>query len=231
MGQWNTLHTFDEKLYQARTLRLLENEQALLPYYEAFKSLSLPGTCTLTPAEFVRYAADFRQQISDLFVVGCAKDRESVLPLSDDHEYTFVNFFTYLIFQTAARFDPYFRFGYRAFAKSVIFRGQESVASLIVSDLLNSENEFNRDGSGIRRILSAVDVRMLMLDLDNLTARTDEGAAEYVEDFKHYITYLAERDLGVLSGLDLVSRMFMHADSELPDMRDLKIESLCYQND
>jgi hypothetical protein len=80
----------------------------------------------------VRYAAEFQQQISDLFVVGCVNDRDVRLPLSADDEYAFTDLFTYLI-------------------------------------------------------------------------------------------------LGILSGLDLLPERFMHADSELPDMHDLKIESLCYQ--
>ncbi|MBT1685611.1 hypothetical protein [Dawidia soli] len=228
MGQWNTLHTFDEKLYQTRTRRLLEDEHALWPYYQMYKSISLPGTCRFTPADFVRYAAEFQQQIADLFVVGRVKDDNARLPLSAQDEYAFIDLFTFLIFQTSARFDPYFRLGYRAFANAVEVRNRESLSSQILSNLLDSYNEFNRDGSGIRKILTAVDVRIFMLDLDNLTAKPAEGAAEYVDEFKQYITYLAARDLGILSGLDLLPQKLMHTDAALPDLRDLTIESLRY---
>ncbi len=230
MGQWNTLHTFDEKLYQTKTLRLLEDERALLPYYQNYKTLCIPGTCKLTPLDFIRYATDCRQQIADLFVVGCTKDENMRLPLPPEYEYTFVDLFTYLIFQTAARYYPYFRLGYRALDRAVRIQKRESVADQILRDLFRSCGEFARDGSGIRKIFTVVDVKMLALDLDNLAANAEEGDFKRVEDFKQYVTYLADRDLGILSGLDLVPAQFEHIDSELPDLRDLNIESLRYRD-
>ncbi len=180
--------------------------------------------------DFIRYATDCRQQIADLFVVGCTKDENMRLPLPPEYEYTFVDLFTYLIFQTAARYYPYFRLGYRALDRAVRIQKRESVADQILRDLFRSRGEFARDGSGIRKIFTVVDVKMLALDLDNLAANAEEGDFKRVEDFKQYVTYLADRDLGILSGLDLVPAQFEHIDSELPDLRDLNIESLRYRD-
>ena len=206
MGDWNTLHVFDDRRFHEEIVPMLRGRKVgVEEHYEKF--LTRSPRCDVGIEEMVplfrQFSADFTRHPG--YDALLAQDGNATFDRIHRGEYYTRRFFEFVVFSECASFFPYFVMGYRQFGAAV--RAKEG--DTVVDDLLlrishgNADNPWKWDGDGIRSWMSTQEVKVL-LDSGSIVPRR-EDEAEYVQDFLRFLGVVTKNKLGLLSACDILS--------------------------
>lgn len=213
MGDWNTLHLFDESAYQKETLTILQSPDLMTPYFREYLKSCLGGTCEWTPALITAIFRSNASVFNDLTnITSDHTEKKFQTPYGTD-DYHFRRFINFLLFNTCVDFYPYFKLG-KSLVQRSIDLNWKTVSGEILSTLFNHSSQFNWDGDGIRKILLPKELGFLLTDSKNIVPSTPE-AKPMVDEFLFFLNFAQEHGLGLLSGQNIEDRMFQKRTSSL----------------
>ncbi|NMO15127.1 hypothetical protein HPC49_04300 [Pyxidicoccus fallax] len=219
MGDWNTLHVFDDRRFHEETVPRLRGEKAGLEEHHArFLKTSMPrcdiGVDEMIPV-FRQFSADFTRHPG--YDALLEQDRHATFERIHPREFYIRRFFEFVLFSECANFFPYFKMGYRLFHGAVGVKEGDTAMSDLVLHLSHGgdNNPWRWDGDGIRSWLSAREVKALN-DSGSIVPRKEEDA-DYVQDFLRFLDVVTKNNLGLLSAANINSDPFKN---RAPPVRD-----------
>ncbi len=227
MGQWNSLHLFDEKKFREVIVPAFRQDAALLKSYFCSKTapalIESPETLT---EERIKAVMTFAAGMSDDFrnhpeiAKRIEQDDFSAyyhsLELNDLRSLLFL-----IVFSECAVPLPYFRLGYRLLIKNLAYSSPESQAETLIQKI-----QFNADRSGvfpgeegIVNWLSANEVKKLLGDFEVVKPKPSHGIVNplintYVSELKAFLSVAASHELGLVSCVDIDFEIFAKQNSQ-----------------
>lgn len=215
MGDWRTLHLFDKTTYLNEVVPMVRNLDTYLPVFLNENHLSWLDGFSKPPEEIIKetilLVSELDEELSCHPVLiklnqqtrknysNCYSHSENFIRQNQSA----IEFFEYLLietlFSTVADFNPYFILGKRLF-EGIVETTNNSIAEELTGKLLfhNENSVLDVVDGGIINWLSEEEVTLLHLDSENIMQQNEEGF-DYVKEFKVFIQYAAERNLGLIS--------------------------------
>lgn len=200
MGQWHTLHLFDDKRFYTDTVPLLKGQQGdIQAYYTKYEQTCIKGKCDIPLAELVTV---FNQ------LKGYRLEYLPFMEVIHKEWYPFLNtlpwtyhlsaFFEYVVFSHCADYVPYFRLGKSAAIHRVPGINHKGLSYEIICELsMNNPGIFTAEGMGVTGWITSEEVKALLAGLKN------EETIHDIEDFIAFLEVTASLDMGVIAGVDL----------------------------
>ena len=249
MGDWNTLHFFNDKHFYEKVVPDLKGKGDLLKKY-FYSQLSkyllfhndndekridaILEYCHFFDDEFKRhevlYEIESRNKKPDEeYSKFMEQWRHDLQAFHNKNSPTFDDLsiiLTLIVFSECAAFNPHFILGRRVFSENVGAK-PKSITEVIISQINNSPlGSTHSYGSGIMNWITSEDVKLLWLDRDNLLPT---GSEEYFNDFLKFIEIVVENDLGVVSGTNMRESILKLIENPNVNI-EVDIEKLGLQN-
>jgi hypothetical protein len=257
MGDWNTLHYFDDKKFYSEIVPDLKSNGQLLQKYfnsEFGRYLAYANDKNAERiAEIIRFIRfldkDFKHH-KTLFEIQNRKKRidEEYSKFiekrnQDENDFHKVNghiiedinlILTLIIFSECAAFNPHLILGRSIFTGNVTAK-LNSVAEEVICNFTNNElgSIFYSSASNCNGFINWVtndDLRLLWLDKENLKP-ADNGSEKYFSDFYKFIEIAVENELGVIAGTNMNENILKLIQSPLSvkiDIKELGLKSVIY---
>ena len=254
MGDWNTLHHFDNKKFYSEIVPDLKgNGQLLKKYFNSeFGKYIAYGNDKNDERidEILKFShlldSDYKSHkvLLDIqtrkkgineeyssFIQKRYQDEEN-FQRTNGHIIEDINLIlTLIIFSECAAFNPHLILG-RSILKGCVNAKPKSVSEEIISNLINNElgSIFYSSRSNCNGFINWVtyeDLELLWLDKENLYP-TDKDSEKYFSDFFKFIEIALENELGVISGTNMNEEILKLIPSPLPlkiDIKHLGLES------
>jgi hypothetical protein len=215
MGDWRTLHLFDKTKYIKEIIPQVRNLDTYLPVFLNEKHSRWLKGFSIPTEEIIKDTIGLTSELDE--ELSCHPELVKLNQITNknyDNYYSnrenfirqrqaSIEFFEYLIIETifssVADFNPHFILGKRMF-EGILDAKNNSIAEELTSKI-TSQNESSIldviDG-GIINWLSAEEVHLLYMDRENIIPLDEEGI-DYVDEFKEFLKYASERNLGLIS--------------------------------
>jgi hypothetical protein len=243
MGDWNTLHLFNEDIFYNQTVPLLKGKYGDLEkeYYDFLKYHLIGGIDRLSKSELnilckkgaedviaVASNFDYVFTLHSEFMIDDQEERKSYL---DKHNwfYDFNRFFEYIVFSTCADYFPWYRLGKCGLFTQVPMKNR-SIGYEVISKLsMRSEyNLFCCDGSGIISWISSEEAALLKNDYSSVIEKN-----EFTTDFEKFLDGVVQNQLGLLAAVNLTENILKQLKSfKLKDEKvwmNIKLDHLFLQ--
>ncbi len=206
MGDWNTLHVFDDRRFHEETVpRLRGRKGSLEEHYTRYLRTCPRGECDLGIAEIIEISRQFSEDFTSHpgYSTDTGQGGERNFIGSQPWEYHYRRFFEFIVFAECASFYPYFRMGKLFFRGAVDVRPGATAVGGLLARVVDGyrDNPWTWDGDGIRGWLSATEAKVLN-DADSIIP-TESEYARYVEEFRRFLDVVTKNDLGLLSAVNL----------------------------
>ena len=248
MGDWNTLHHFDDKKFYSKIVPDLKNDGQLLRKYfnSEFGNYIVYGSEKNDEriAEILRFSwfldKDYKlhetllniqtrkkginEEYSD-FIKKRSQDEEE-FQKANRHIIEDINLIlTLMVFSECASFNPHLILDRTIFTGYVDAK-PKSIAKDIISKFTDNElgSIFYSSHSNCNGLINWVtneELQLLWLDKENLNS-TGKDADKYFYDFYKFIEIAIENNLGVISGTNMNERILKLIQSPLSVEIDLK---------
>ncbi len=222
MGDWNTLHFFDDRRFYDTVVPDLRGEGILLKHY--FESLagrsmlfnnsnsearvnSILEFCKAMDKDFKVHTAFYEQetrkkQPGEDYKVFLEASRQSYAQLMSTHADVledFTRMFSLLIFAECASFNPHLIMGRRIFSGCVT-ADPYTISSQVCIVLTQTEigSVFSSYGSGVMNWVTNEELQLLWLDRHHLKP-TEAEAENYFNEFLRLVEIALENKLGLIS--------------------------------
>lgn len=244
MGDWNTLHHFnDKKFYTEIVPDLLTNGELLKKYYnlEYAKYITYPNDNItkrideiisfnqLLDKDFKHHKTLFdiqngKKEINEEYSEFIKKrnQREDDFYRLNGHIIEdFNQILTLIVFSESAAFNPHLILGRTVFNGNIIAKSK-SVAEDIIHNFTNSKlGSIYNQYSGFINWITYDELQLLWLDKENLQPASD-SSKKYFSDFYKFIEIAIENELGLISGTNMNERILKLIKSPLSVKIDLK---------
>lgn len=232
MGDWNTLHVFDDKRFYEETVPMLRGQKpGLEKHYSRFAKLPMLGAPRASLDEMIPIFRQFNDDFATYpgFDANDAFSRQVGFAEIFRGEYYLRRFFEFVVFSECASFFPHFGMGYRAFAAAMGAKQGDTVVEGLLSHIAFGivDNPWRWDGDGIRSWVTARDVKVLH-DSGSIVPKNEEDA-EYVEDFLRFLGVVTKHNLGLLTAVNIDADNFKDCTPPLQNedlWKGVEIESL-----
>jgi len=208
MGDWNTLHLFDDNTFYTETVPLLKGVQGdLRPYYESYLTTCLGGTCSISLQELVDIYNQMQNNFHDFPNFNELHDKGlSFLPQRDG-PYHLSAFFEHVVFSDCADLLPNYILGKQPLQNQFPDILTGGLGNALVCELGCSHgNVFTSEGFGITGWLTAEEVDVLLADMEDYLAlkpSIHEDDIWRIEDLGGFLTIATSLNMGILQGVDL----------------------------
>jgi hypothetical protein len=218
MGQWNTLHLFDEDKFYKKVVDSFKNDSNFLKGYfnnelgpflieapETFRDERIEEIMKISK----RMSEDFKNypELIKYRKEPSWNQRFFSQELEDMRKLLFI-----IVFSNCALSFPYFKLGYRLMTSYIGFEGENTdIEKLVHKIKFNVEEGGIFPGEmGIRNWLSRNEVVAILENYDNIKpnlssieARSHNNFAKiYVDEFKEFLKVAKDNGLGLISCLD-----------------------------
>ncbi|OMP80022.1 hypothetical protein [[Flexibacter] sp. ATCC 35208] len=200
MGQWHTLHLFDDKRFYTDTVPLLKGQQGdIQAYYIMYEQTCTKGICDIPLAELVAVFNQLKGYRLDYLPFMEVIHKEwypflSTLPWT----YHLSAFFEYVVFSHCADYAPYFRLGKHAALHRMPGINSNGLSYEILGELsMIYPGIFTVEGMGVTGWITSEEVKELLAGLKN------EETINDIEDFIAFLEVSASLDMGIIAGVDL----------------------------
>lgn len=220
MGDWRTLHFFNEEKYKEEIVPQVTDIESYLSAFLNDYRLNWVDGYPITREEILRNTITFVSELSSelnihpyLIEIEKRKAQETyhdfVKRRNQDFDHFFksklsvIEFFEFLlietIFSSVANFNPHFKLGKRLF-ESLISAKKGSVAEELIRLITTGPNGAVLDlvDGGIMNWLNKEEVELLYLDNENLICQDDKYPG-YVNEFKEFLFMAVNSDCGLIS--------------------------------
>ncbi|REG20496.1 hypothetical protein ATI61_12161 [Archangium gephyra] len=207
MGDWNTLHVFDDRRFHEETVPMLRGKKAgLEEHFSRFlETCVVPGHRDFDFEEvlllFRQFNADFTRHPEYEALV--AQEGETQFVRIHPREFYIRRFFEFVVFAECASFFPHFQMGKTLFTGAVDVKQGDTAVTGLLDHLAYGypNNPWMWDGDGIRAWVSAQDAKV-MHDSGSIVPQEEEYA-QYVEEFQRFLGVVTQNNLGLLSAVNL----------------------------
>ncbi|MFC3157472.1 hypothetical protein SAMN05443633_10831 [Chryseobacterium arachidis] len=251
MGDWNTLHHFDDKKFYSKIVPDLLGEGQLLRNYFNSKFGKYIVYDNDQDERRIKDIIEFSQSLDDEFKIHETllniQKREKNVDVEyssfiqkrnkDEDDFYTINgqviedfnlILTLIIFSECAAFNPHLILGRTIFTGCVNAK-QESIAEYIISDFTSNDlGSIFSNYNGFINWVTNEDLQLLWLDKENLYS-AGEDADKYFSDFYKFIEIAIENDLGVISGKNMNEGFLKLIQSPLSvkiDVKELGLENV-----
>lgn len=256
MGDWNTLHHFDDKKFYSEIVRDFKNGGQLLEKYfnSEFGKYIVYGSDTKDDeqiAEILRFSQlldkNFKlhetlfkiqtrkKGINEVYADFIKKRCQDEVDFQEANGHIIEDInhiLTLMIFSECAAFNPHLILGRSIFTGCVSAK-PKSIAQDIISKFTDNElgSIFYSSRSNCNGLINWVtneELQLLWLDKENLYS-ADKDTNKYFSDFCKFIEIALENNLGVISGTNMNERILKLIQSPLPvkiDVKKLGLESV-----
>lgn len=222
MGDWNTLHFFDDKRFQTKVVAdLLDKGDLLKQYFESKlgkyllwdnnnsdqKISSILDFCQFLDKDFKRHKILYdiskrKKKPEEEYLTFINRQNQDEKEFLEQNGQTIDDLSTILpllLFSECASFNPHLILGRRIFTGCVDAKPR-SVSSEIISQITDSEYGciYSRTGSGVINWITNDELQLLWLDKDNLFSQ-DPDSENYFQEFLQFIEIAIKNNLGVVS--------------------------------
>jgi len=209
MGDWNTLHLFNDTVFYNETVPLLKGiKRNLNPYYFSYLTTCLGGKCD-TPLDTmvdVFNQMDKSFQKFPPFEAMWDKDYRGFLA-KYKWSYHLSAFFEQVVFADCADLLPNYCLGKRGLPYQLPDILTGGLGNAIVCELKsNGNNIFTAEGAGITGWITAEEAEELLSDIDQYLATKPaihEDDIWYLEDFAAFLRIAVTLKMGILQGANL----------------------------
>lgn len=226
MGQWNTLHLFDDRKFYDEVVPSMQSKDILKKCFA-----SKEGRYALEDAEILvkerveviqelssKLSLDFRVHsglVRDLKNCINREEKVKVSALYSNKAEDFNNILLVLIFSKCALCSPYFTLGYRLITSYLKYRKSDSICENYVKKLMYFEKSGTLislgTGDGIRNWLTAEEVKIFVENYEDIIPNKRERYAKrYIKEFKTFFELAAKNNYGLLACLDLNEGLYAH---------------------
>lgn len=257
MGDWNTLHHFDDKKFYSKIIPELKSNGQLLRKY-----------CNSGFGKYIFYGSDENdERIDEIlrfshFLNSDYKLHETLLDIltrkkgidekysdfikkkhQDEEKFQKENghiiddinrILTLIIFSECAAFNPHLILGRSIFTGCVSTKpnsiSEEITSNFITNELGSIFYSSRSNCNGLINWVSNEDLQLLWMDKENLYP-TDLESEKYFSDFSKFIEIAIENELGVISGTNMNEEILKLIQSPLSvkiDLKQLGLKSVIY---
>lgn len=205
MGQWNTLHVFDDrKFYQEVIPKMINDDEFLKKYINSKVAKIFTGSSDAAEIQIVKLR-DFIKHLDEDFKSYSGNEVE--IP------YEINKLIEIIVFSECAIFSPYFKLGYRLFFSSIAFSKEEILAEEIMYNLVYGEesNIFSSNEGGIKSWISSEELELVIYDLEHLVPK--ETRAVYFEEFIQFIKEVHKHKLGLICCIDPREELYCYVNN------------------
>ncbi|MGV3612284.1 MAG: hypothetical protein ACO1N0_15095 [Fluviicola sp.] len=252
MGDWNTLHHFDDKTFYSMIVPdFKSNGQLLRKYFNSkFGSYIVYGNDQNEEriAEILRFSQFLDNHFKSDTLLNIQKRKKGInenysdfIQKRNQEEEDFQkangaiiedinHILTLMIFSECAGFNPHLILGRSIFTGSVCAK-PKSIAENIISKLTDNElgsifypSRSNR--SGIINWITHEELQLLWLDKENIYSEKEE-TGKYFSDFLKFVEIALENNLGLISGTNMNESILKLIQSPLSvkiDVQELGLE-------
>lgn len=228
MGDWNTLHHFDDKIFYSRIVPdFKSNGQLLRNYFNSeFGKYIVYGNDKNEEriAEILRFSQFLDKDFKSPALLGIQTRKKGINEdysefiqklYQDEEDFQKANghiiedinhILTLMIFSECAGFNPHLILGRSIFTGSVSTK-PKSMAEDIISKFTNNElggifNSSRSNRTGIINWITNEELQLLWLDKENLYS-AHKDTDKYFSDFFKFIEIAIENNLGLISGTNM----------------------------
>lgn len=210
MGQWNTLHLFDDKKFEERVIPILKGlGNKLANYFDSEIAQRLldfeydKRSREERIAEIIdvsnKRTADFRQLPEFIEKAELINDYDKMWELVSDGMEDLNDIFPLVVFAECGLVSPYFQLGYRLTYHYLTFYTENTLAEKYINQIRQGVygGLLGLDGFGIYNWLSNEDVKGLIACYDEII--TNDYSAELLT----FLTIADENGCGVVVAVDI----------------------------
>lgn len=206
MGDWHTVHLFNDKIFYNEIVPLLKGDKGdLFPYYLQFLTTCLGGKSEISMEEMISVS----NQLENDFRIfpPFQKYLNNVTSFYSEYKWSFQfsRFFEYVVFTDCADYWPYFisgRTGIEHLLPDMPLSSAGHRALGILGEM-NYSTVFSAEGMGITGWISSEDVKVLLSDIENSLQSVPQDDMEVLEYFMNFLRIAAKLDLGMISGVNV----------------------------
>ena len=205
MGQWNTLHVFDDKKFYQEIIPKLEKDDEFLSKYITSNVAQL----------FSKRVEKVEEQIVNLrnLIKQFDKDFKNYSGNENQIPNDLNKLIEIIIFSECAIFSPYFKLGYRLVSYSIEYKKYGTLAEEIISNLINGveSNLFSKNEFGIKNWVTAEELELVILDLENLSPKKDYKI--YFDEFVYFLKETNRNKLGLICCIEPREEMYCYVNN------------------
>ncbi|MCB9230597.1 MAG: hypothetical protein H6581_02995 [Bacteroidia bacterium] len=251
MGDWNTLHHFNDKIFYAEIVPDLKRNGQLLEKYfnsefgkyiayaddnNADRIAEIISFCQFLDKDFKHHKTLFeiqkrtkgKDEDYDSFIVKRNRDEDDFQKANGKIIEDINNILTLIIFSECAAFNPHLILGRRIFTGNVRAK-PDSVAEEVIWNFTNRESgSIFYSSNGLINWVTHDDLQLLWLDKENLQP-ADRDSEKYFSDFYKFIEIAVENELGVIAGTNMREDILKLIKSPLTvkvDVKELGLENV-----
>ena len=213
MGYWTTLHLFDDKVFNEKTLPEFTGQAGDFHkvYLDFMKTHTIGGIGKFSEQEIQTIienslntiqiqAKKFEKEFRRHLEFERSEDQRNYLN-ENEWSYDFSSFFEYLVFNTCADFYPYLPCGKYGLASKLDLR-RNSLADELIGTLDRGigTSLFSADSMGIISWITSEEAALLFYDKEAIT--TDDND-EFLSAFLNLLKVAYENELGLVYGVDM----------------------------
>lgn len=213
MGQWNTLHLFDDKKFEERVIPILKGAENKLAEY-------LDSEIAQELLDFEYDKRSREERIDEIIKVSNKRTADfKLLPefiektklISDyDQKWALVpdgmedlnDIFPLVVFAECGLVSPYFQLGYRSTYHYMTFYAEDTLAEKYIDQIRTGiyGGLLGLHGFGIYNWLSNEDVKSLIACYDEIITN------DYTAELLTFLTIADENGLGIVAAVDIDTR-------------------------
>lgn len=210
MGDWNTLHLFDDQRFYHQTVPALQGHNGdLTEHYKHYSSTFTGGRCTTTLETLISISAQMENGFREFpaFQEAYLQHLDTFLS-THAWVYDFALFFEMMVFSASADFLPNMGLGKRDLSHWLPDMPLGKEAAHILGELgkMNYSSVFCADGAGVMGWITAAEVSLLLADIKKVIAgqhALPQDELEAVQNFATFLSVAEGLNKGILSGVNL----------------------------
>jgi len=220
MGDWNTLHVFDDKKFYQVVVPILKGEGKPLEFYldTDFGKYTLRDI-KQSKNSIIDSIIKTAHQFDDKFKFFLGFPQPEPAPIYYRNFYNKNSWFhefnsicEYIVFSECAFFNPHFKLGKNLFYSFI--KAKPNTASQDFQNQIGMMNDsiFGIEGDGIKNWITNDELSLYILDFENLSSTPQGDKFNYLEEFKLFIKTFHENGYGVISCFNLRSEFYSRID-------------------